>query len=45
LALELNFSSHSHFTDTFRREFGRTPSDVRNGRRAMPAEMSKNLKV
>lgn len=29
LALELGFSSHSHFTDTFRREFGHAPSDVR----------------
>jgi AraC-like DNA-binding protein len=31
LALELNFSSHSHFTDAFRREFGCTPSQARNG--------------
>ncbi|MEM7581917.1 MAG: helix-turn-helix transcriptional regulator [Acidobacteriota bacterium] len=29
LALELGYSSHSHFTDTFRRELGRTPSEVR----------------
>src|SRR5262249_37447049 len=29
LALELGFSSHSHFTGAFRREFGRTPSAVR----------------
>jgi AraC family transcriptional regulator len=29
LAIELGFSSHSHFTDAFRREFGRTPSEVR----------------
>ena len=29
IALELGFSSHSHFTDTFRREFGRPPSKVR----------------
>jgi AraC-like DNA-binding protein len=46
LALDLGFSSHSHFADAFRREFGRTPSDVRNGtgRRTL-AEMSKNLKA
>jgi AraC family transcriptional regulator len=46
LALELGFSSHSHFTDSFRREFGRTPSDVRRGagRRGL-REMSKNLEV
>lgn len=29
LALELGFSSHSHFTDAFRREFGRPPSAAR----------------
>jgi AraC-like DNA-binding protein len=29
LALELGFSSHSHFTDAFRREFGHAPSEVR----------------
>jgi len=29
LALDLGFSSHSHFTDTFRREFGRSPSAAR----------------
>lgn len=46
LALELGFSSHSHFTDAFRREFGRTPSEVRRdpGCRTL-REMSKNLKV
>jgi AraC family transcriptional regulator len=29
LALELGFSSHSHFTETFRREFGIAPSALR----------------
>jgi len=29
LALELGFSSHSHFADAFRKEFGKTPSEVR----------------
>jgi AraC-like DNA-binding protein len=29
IALDLGFSSHSHFTDTFRRSFGKTPSVVR----------------
>lgn len=46
LALDLGFSSHSHFTDTFRRAFGTTPSECRarsNSRRLR--EMSKNLKV
>jgi AraC-like DNA-binding protein len=44
LALELSFSSHSHFTDAFRREFGFTPSKFRNGngRETFP-KMSKNL--
>ncbi|MEN1705451.1 MAG: AraC family transcriptional regulator [Planctomycetota bacterium] len=29
LALDLGYASHSHFTDTFRREFGMPPSAVR----------------
>lgn len=29
IALDAGFSSHSHFTTAFRREFGRTPSHVR----------------
>ncbi len=46
LALELGFSSHSHFTDVFRREFGRTPSTVRrDASRRTLRELSKNLKV
>ncbi|HXN25347.1 MAG TPA: AraC family transcriptional regulator [Candidatus Dormibacteraeota bacterium] len=50
LALELGFSSHSHFTDAFRREFGRTPSDVRRHMRRDGGfqnlrEMSKNLEA
>jgi AraC-like DNA-binding protein len=46
LALELGFSSHSHFTDSFRREFGCAPSEMRHGagRRSL-REMSKNLEV
>jgi AraC-like DNA-binding protein len=46
LALELGFSSHSHFTDNFRREFGRSPSEVRRqatGRTLR--KMSKNLEA
>jgi AraC family transcriptional regulator len=38
IALDVGFSSHSHFTETFRREFGLTPSafirDRRNGKRS-----------
>ena len=46
LALELGFSSHSHFTDTFRKEFGVTPSEVRlNASQRTLREMSKNLEV
>lgn len=33
LAFELGFASHSHFTDTFRREFGVAPSTVQDERR------------
>jgi AraC family transcriptional regulator len=29
LALDLGFSSHSHFSDSFKREFGKTPFEVR----------------
>lgn len=44
VALDLGFSSHSHFTDVFRREFGETPSDFRKkADRKAVREMSKNL--
>jgi AraC family transcriptional regulator len=46
LALDLGFSSHSHFADAFRREFGKTPSEVRAT--ATPRtlrQMSKNLEA
>lgn len=44
IALDLGFSSHSHFTDVFRREFGQTPSEVRRkSSRRKIREMSKNL--
>ncbi|MFA6441419.1 MAG: helix-turn-helix domain-containing protein, partial [Sterolibacterium sp.] len=44
LAIELGFSSHSHFAETFRREFGRTPSQVRsNASTRGLRELSKNL--
>jgi AraC family transcriptional regulator len=42
LALDLGFSSHSHFTDVFRKEFGKTPSEIRRG---ALGKMSKNLIV
>jgi AraC family transcriptional regulator len=46
LALDLGYSSHSHFSDSFRRAFGTPPSDFR---RALTAahlgQLSKNLKV
>jgi len=44
IALDLGFSSHSHFTDVFRREFGETPSAIRQ-RQTKNAirEISKNL--
>ena len=46
LALDLGFSSHSHFADAFRKEFGRTPSEVRRSAsgRAL-RQMSKNPEV
>lgn len=55
LALALGFSSHSHFTDAFRREFGMSPSSFRrelaksgNSRRRLAADLpqaSKKLEV
>jgi AraC-like DNA-binding protein len=46
LALDLGYSSHSHFSEAFRRQFGTSPSDLR---RALTVaglrEMSKNLKA
>jgi AraC-like DNA-binding protein len=46
LALELGYCSHSHFTDAFRREFGRPPSAVRRHADGKGLrEMSKNLEV
>ena len=44
IAFDLGFSSHSHFTEVFRREFGKTPSEVREkGRVSELRKMSKNL--
>jgi AraC-like DNA-binding protein len=46
LALDLGFSSHSHFADAFRKEFGTTPSDVRrSASRRTLKQLSKNLEV
>lgn len=46
LALDLGFSSHSHFADAFRKEFGQTPSDVRaSATRRTLGEMRKILEV
>lgn len=44
IAIELGFSSHSHFTDVFRKEFGKTPSEIRGELHVKTLrEMSKNL--
>jgi len=44
IALDLGFSSHSHFTDIFKREFGKTPSEIRTKLQIRTLrEMSKNL--
>ena len=46
LALDLGFSSHAHFTDAFRREFGMPPSHFRRGlTSARRREMSKILEA
>lgn len=44
VGLDAGFSSHSHFTQVFRRAFGTTPSEVRRGASARRlCEMSRNL--
>jgi len=46
LALDLGYSSHSHFTHAFRQEFRISPSQFRySANRATLLQMSKNLKV
>lgn len=46
LALDLGFSSHSHFTDAFRKEFGYAPSKLRQQATGkLLRQMSKNLEV
>ncbi len=46
LAFSVGFSSHSHFSDAFRREFGHSPSSVRSElTEAGDFETSKNLKA
>jgi AraC-like DNA-binding protein len=46
LALDLGFSSHSHFTGLFRKAFGKTPSEFREGATVREVrEMSKNLEA
>lgn len=47
LALELGFSSHSHFSFVFRRTFGCTPSQFREtaGRLAPPEHRSRSLRA
>lgn len=36
LALDLGFSSHSHFTAAFRQTYGRSPAEFRKSARALP---------
>jgi AraC-like DNA-binding protein len=48
LSLDLGFSSHSHFTAAFRKEFGMSPSKMRNGKfrdidRTWMAESARDL--
>jgi len=46
LALDIGFSSHSHFADAFQREFGQPPSRMTpNARKQLIQEVSKNLKA
>ncbi|MGH3022544.1 MAG: helix-turn-helix transcriptional regulator [Gaiellaceae bacterium] len=45
VARRLGYSSHSHFTDSFRRAFGRTPSSVRRAGRTGGAELRRILEA
>lgn len=45
MALELGFSSHSHFTSAFRNKFGATPSEIREKQRYKRFKIGKNLIV
>lgn len=46
LALSLGYGDHSHFTNAFRRAFGRSPARFRRGSTARELrELSKNLQV
>jgi AraC family transcriptional regulator len=45
LALDLGYSSHSHFTDAFRRAFGVAPSTCRGVSSAHARQLSKNLEA
>lgn len=42
LAIRLGYSSHSHFTAAFRKEFGATPSEIR---RTLPHELSREWRA
>lgn len=45
IAHDLGFCSHSHFTDCFRRAFGRAPSQLRRSSSRRLAQMRKNLEA
>lgn len=46
LALDLGFGDHSHFSNSFRRAFGQSPTQLRRGATARELrELSKNLQV
>lgn len=45
LAVDLGFASHSHFTDSFRREFGFPPSRLRGASAHRLRELSKNTEA
>ena len=45
LALQLGFSSHSHFTETFRKTFGTPPSALRNTSRQQLHEIKSKISI
>ena len=44
LALDLGFSSHSHFSSAFKKSFGTSPSEFRRSMGAVPESFAKNTK-
>lgn len=45
IAMQLGFSSHSHFTESFRKTFGRPPSALRNPSKRQVSELISKISI